>query len=63
MSMCGPGGETFEYEGAAKRLAEIKELERAYGRGFLEQSLHEVGIRWRALTAPNAAERFDDENR
>lgn len=47
-------------EAARKRLAEIRELEDAYGRKFLEKSLHGAGIRWRELTAPNAAERFDE---
>lgn len=37
---------------------EIRRLERAYGRSFLEKSLHRVGLRWRELTAPNAAERI-----
>jgi len=44
---------------AAKRHAEARELERVYGRGFLERSLSEPGIRWRAITAPNAADYFD----
>lgn len=37
---------------------EIRWLEYTYGKGFLEKSLHEEGLRWRALTAPNAAERI-----
>lgn len=45
-------------EAAAKLQAEIQEIERIYGRRFLEKSLHKAAIRWRELTAPNAAERF-----
>ncbi len=42
-----------------ERLSEIKALEKQYGRRFLKKSLHAAGLRWRDLTAPNAAERFD----
>lgn len=37
---------------------EILRLEHAYGKKFLQNSLHEVALRWRALTAPNATERI-----
>lgn len=37
---------------------EAARLEHTYGRGFLEKSLHEVGVRWRELTASNAEERI-----
>lgn len=37
---------------------EIRWLEYTYGKSFLEKSLHEEGVRWRALTAPNARERI-----
>ena len=46
-------------EAARKRHHEIRELEEAYGREFLKRSLSEAGMRWRELTAPNAAEWFD----
>ena len=46
-------------DAARKRLHEVRELEELYGREFLKRSLHEAGIRWRALTAPYAADRFD----
>ncbi len=37
---------------------EVRRLEQTYGKRFLEKSLHEVGLRWRTLTAPNAPERI-----
>lgn len=40
---------------AAKRMAEASELERLYGRSFLQKSMSEAGCRWREITAPNAA--------
>lgn len=40
-------------EWQAKRLAEMRELERTYGRSFLESSLHEAGVRWRGLQSNN----------
>ena len=37
---------------------EIRWLEYHYGKRFLEKSLHEAGLRYRALTAPNAKKRI-----
>ena len=49
--------DAMNIEAEAKRQAEIKDLEQIYGREFLRRSLHEAGLRWRELTAQNAAER------
>jgi hypothetical protein len=47
---------------AAKAIAEIRELEQAFGRRFLERSLGEHGLRYRALIAPNAAWRANSSS-